>query len=108
MDQLLQFLSSAGYPTTMVGGILFMLFYFRKAEAGIRAENAITFERLQKQVAELKAEIEHLEDEITEKEAQIDELRRLRREAEDLEIVAVRRANEAEAQLRILGRLKNE
>lgn len=108
MDQLFSFLSSAGYPTTMVGGVLLMFFYFRKAEAGIRAENAITFERLQKQVAELKAEIEQLEDELRQRETQIDELRKLRREAEDREIEAIRRANEAEAQLRALGKIKNE
>lgn len=103
MDQLFQFLSSAGYPTTMVGGILLMFFYFRKAEAGIRAENAVTFERLQKQVAELKAEIEKLEAELKAKENHIDELRKARRDAEDREIEAVRRADRAEAQLRMIG-----
>lgn len=103
MDQLFQFLSSAGYPTSIVGGVLLLFFYLRKAEAGIRAENAITFERLQKQVAELKAEIEKLEKEILEKEELIDGLRNLRRESEDREHDARRRAAEAEAKLRKLG-----
>lgn len=103
MDQLFQFLSSAGYPTSIVGGVLLLFFYLRKAEAGIRAENAITFERLQKQVAELKAEIEKLEQELLEKEELIDGLRNLRRESEDREHDARRRALAAETRLRELG-----
>lgn len=100
MDKALEVLGAAGYPTTLVGGVLFLFFYLRKAEAGMRTEINGSLARLQKEKQELQNAIDALEQEARERERLIDDLRMARRAAEDREVIERRRAEEAEAQLR--------
>ena len=77
VDKLFDALSAAGYPTTIVGGVLLLFFYLRKQESGVRADINGSLERLTKENEDLRQENE-------EKETLIDGLRKEKREAEDL------------------------
>lgn len=103
MDKAFEILGAAGYPTTLVGGVLFLFFYLRKAEAGMRTEINGSLARLQKDKTDLQAIIDGLEQEVATKEKEIDEARTKRREAEDREFKEKRRADDAEAKLRRHG-----
>lgn len=98
-----QFLNVAGYPTTIGGMVLFLFFYLRHAESGMRAEINGSLSRLQTEKQELRAEITRLEEEAVAREAVFDQLRKARREAEDREYAEKRRADIAEAKLRENG-----
>lgn len=82
-EKLLEVLGTAGYPTTMVGGLLLLFFYLRKAEAGMRNEINSSLVRLQKDKAELQAQVNELEQEARDREKVFDELREERRNAQD-------------------------
>lgn len=98
MDQFLEVLGAAGYPTTIVGGVLLLFFYLRKQESGVRADINGSLQRLQE-------DNQRLEQEATIKEALIDQLRKERREAEDKETIERRKREEYEAILRREGLL---
>lgn len=98
-----KFLETAGYPTTIGGMVLFLFFYLRRAETGMRAEINGSLARLQQEKTELRAEIERLEQEAQDREVIFDELRTARREAEDREYAEKRRAESAEIRLKDHG-----
>lgn len=88
-ERLLEFAGSAGAPTTMVGSLLLLFFYLRKAEAGMRSEINGSLVRLQKEKVELQAAVDKLD-------AEVDTIRGERRIAEDARDVEKRRADAAE------------
>lgn len=98
MDKFLEVLGAAGYPTTIVGGVLLLFFYLRKQESGVRADINGSLQRLQE-------DNQRLEQEATIKESLIDQLRRERREAEDKETIERRKREEYEERLRKAGLL---
>lgn len=98
MDKFLEVLGAAGYPTTIVGGVLLLFFYLRKQESGVRADINGSLQRLQE-------DNQRLEQEATIKEALIDQLRKDRREAEDRETAERRKREEYEAILKREGLL---
>lgn len=100
-EKLLELLGSAGAPTTMVGGLLLLFFYLRKAEAGMRSEINSSLVRLQKEKTDLQAVIDKLEGEAQAREIVFDGLREERREAQDGMYAAIRRAEAAERRAEI-------
>lgn len=63
LGKLMELFQSAGYPTTIVGGIILLFVYFRRTEAAMREELNGSLERLKKEREEAdaradKAEIE--------------------------------------------------
>lgn len=92
-EKFLEFASSAGAPTTMVGSLLLLFFYLRKAEAGMRTEINGSLVRLQQEKEALKAEIAAKETEAEGLQGIIDSLRQARRDAEDAADAQRRRAD---------------
>lgn len=101
MDKFLELLGQASFPSTIVGGVIFLFFYLKKQEAELRAELTATLKRLQEEKLALYATIEKLEQESEDREVVITNLRRDLRAAEDDAIFHRRRADRAEAQLEI-------
>lgn len=83
MDKVFELVGVAGFPSTIVGGIIFMFFYLRKQEAGIRIEQVGSMKRIQDEKAALQAELRTQDLEVSAAEAQIDKLRRENRTLED-------------------------
>ena len=103
MDKFLELLGQASFPSTIVGGVIFLFFYLKKQEAELRAELTATLKRLQEEKLALYATIEKLEQEGEDREVVIDNLRRDLRAAEDDAIFHRRRADRAEAKLEVLN-----
>lgn len=62
MEDILQLVGSAGYPSGIAGILLFFFFFLRKQEAAIRTEQLETFERLKEDITDYEArEKGHLE-----------------------------------------------
>lgn len=83
MDKIFELVGVAGFPSTIVGGIIFMFFYLRKQEAGIRIEQVGSMKRIQDEKAALQAEIRLQDTEANAAEEKIDSLRREIRTLED-------------------------
>ena len=83
MDAFLQFLGTAGYPTTMVGGVLVLFFLYRKHWESVNAELLAAQERLKKENTELLTSVEEYRTKAEDRERSIDEHREARREAEN-------------------------
>lgn len=96
-EKLLELITSAGGQTTVVGGLLLVFFYLRKAEAGMRTEINGSLVRLQKDKQELQEQIDRLEEESRGREKLFDSLREERRLAQDESHKAIRAKDEAEA-----------
>lgn len=94
LAQLLSAISSAGYPATMIGGVLLLFFYLRKQEGILRQDFNVMLQRLQKDRQDLQTRLDARDDELDEKEAEIDKERRLRRDAEDEATKQRRRADD--------------
>lgn len=75
MDKIFELVGVAGFPSTIVGGIIFMFFYLRKQEAGIRTEQVGTMKRIQDEKVALQAELRLHVIEANAAEEQIDKLR---------------------------------
>lgn len=109
-EKLLELITSAGGQTTVVGGLILIFFYLRKAEAGMRVEMNESLTRLREEKQELLERIDVLEEAARGKETLFDTLREERRSAQDEKFVALRekqeavqRAEAAEAKLRKNG-----
>lgn len=102
MDKFLELLGTASFPSTIVGGVIFLFFYLKKQEAELRAELTATLKRLQEEKLALYTTIEKLEQESEDREIMIDKLRSDLRAAEDDAISHRRRADRAEAKLEII------
>lgn len=96
----------AGYPTSLLGGVLMLFFYLRKQEAGVRNDIVASLERLQKDKAALQTRIDTLQAELDAKESEIDGLRAQRRELEDKAYNEGRRADAAIESLRQFKRAR--
>lgn len=96
-EKLLELITSAGGQTTVVGGLLLVFFYLRKAEAGMRNEINGSLVRLQKDKLELQEQIDRLEEESRSRETLFDSLREERRIAQDEKYEAIRLKEAAEA-----------
>lgn len=96
MDKFIDIISAAGYPTTIAGGIVFLFFYLRKQEALIRTTT-------REQIKTLEEDLEKRREEIIRLEAEIKGLRTLLTLTEDESILNRRRAENAEARLKIAG-----
>jgi septal ring factor EnvC (AmiA/AmiB activator) len=103
----------AGYPTSILGGVLMLFFYLRKQEAGMRTEIVASLQRLQKDKEALQARIDALQlridtlqKELDSRDDDIDALRMQRRELEDKAYNESRRADSALEQVRKLQRAK--
>lgn len=96
----------AGYPTSLLGGVLMLFFYLRKQEAGVRNDIVLSLQRLQKDKEGLQARIDALQVELDSKEAEIDGLRAQRRELEDKAYNESRRADAATEALRKIQRTR--
>lgn len=90
MDKVFEGISSfmtaigpAGYPTSLLGGVLMLFFYLRKQEAGVRNDIVLSLQRLQKDKEILQARIDVLQAELDSKELEIDSVRKARRSVED-------------------------
>lgn len=101
MDKFLELLGTASFPSTIVGGVIFLFFYLKKQEAELRAELTGTLKRLQEEKLALYVTIDKLEQEADDRESIIDGLRKDLRAAEDDAIFHRRRADRAEARLEI-------
>lgn len=109
-EKLLELITSAGGQTTVVGGLLLVFFYLRKAEAGMRTEINASLVRLQADKQELQEQVDKLEEHSRNRETLFDTLREERRAAQDAQHLALRekhdaevRAEAAEAKLRQMG-----
>lgn len=102
MDKFLELLGSASFPSTIVGGVIFLFFYLKRQEAELRAELTATLKRLQEEKVALYSTIERLEQEGEDREGIIDKLRADLRAAEDDGIFHRRRADRAEAKLELI------
>lgn len=98
-EKLLELITSAGGQTTVVGGLLLVFFYLRKAEAGMRNEINGTLTRLQAERVELQAQIDRLEEESRNREILFDTLREERRIAQDERHQALREKLDIEQRL---------
>jgi len=96
VDKFIDIISAAGYPTTIAGGIVFLFFYLRKQEALIRTTT-------REQIKTLEEDLEKRREEIIRLEAEIKGLRTLLTMTEDESILNRRRAENAEARLKIAG-----
>jgi hypothetical protein len=96
----------AGYPTSVLGGVLMLFFYLRKQESGMRAEIVLSLQRLQKDKEALQARIDVLQKELDAKDERVDLLLTQRRELEDKAYNESRRADSAMEQVRKLQRTK--
>lgn len=96
----------AGYPTSLLGGVLMLFFYLRKQEAANRNDIVSSLQRLQKDKEFLLGRIDTLQKELDAKEAEIDALRGQRREQEDKAYNESRRAEAALEEVRRLRRAK--
>lgn len=96
-EKLLELITSAGGQTTVVGGLLLVFFYLRKAEAGMRNEINGSLVRLQKDKQDLLQRIDELEEESRSRETLFDSLREERRVAQDEKYEAIRLKEAAEA-----------
>lgn len=96
MDKFIDVISAAGYPTTIAGGIVFLFFYLRKQEALIRTTT-------REQIKTLEEDLEKRREEIIRLELEIKGLRTLLTLTEDESILNRRRAENAEARLKIAG-----
>lgn len=94
----------AGYPTSLLGGVLMLFFYLRKQEAGVRNDIVSSLQRLQKDKEVLQERIEALQKEIDVCQAEIDTLRSQRRALEDKAYNESRRADQALESYRALKR----
>lgn len=83
MDKIFELVGVAGFPSTIVGGIIFMFFYLRKQEASIRAEQVESMKRIQDEKAALQAELRLRTEEAVKFDLQIDILRAEKRTLED-------------------------
>lgn len=83
MEKIFELVGVAGFPSTIVGGVIFMFFYLRKQEAGIRAEQIETMKRIQDEKALLQAELRLQALELKSAEDQIDILRAEKHALED-------------------------
>lgn len=101
LDKFLELLGTASFPSTIVGGVIFLFFYLKKQEGELRAELTATLKRLQEEKVALYNTIDKLEQEAEDRESTIDKLRRDLRSAEDDAIFHRRRADRAEALLEI-------
>lgn len=102
MDKFLELLGTASFPSTIVGGVIFLFFYLKRQEAELRAELTATLKRLQEEKIVLYTTIERLEQESEDRESTIDKLRGSVRTAEDDATFHRRRADRAEAMLELL------
>lgn len=96
MDKFIDIISAAGYPTTIAGGIVFLFFYLRKQEALIRTTT-------REQIKTLEEDLEKRREDIIRLEAEIKSLKTLLTLTEDESILNRRRAENAEARLKIAG-----
>lgn len=96
MDAVFNVLSTAGFPTSIAGTLIFLFFWLKKYESGVRAEIIASLARLQEEKLALQLRIRELEDEAEERESKIDELRATIRATEDDAFQNRRRAEEAE------------
>lgn len=99
MDKLFELIGQAGFPSTIVGGIVFLFFYLRKQEEGIRVEQTSTLKRLQEDKVAMQETIDKLEQEADDRETMIDTLRKKLRDVEDESSANRRRADGLEAKL---------
>lgn len=109
-EKLLELITSAGGQTTVVGGLILIFFYLRRAEAGMRGEMNESLARLRAEKQELLERIDVLEEASRGKETLFDTLREERRAAQDEKYKAIRdmheaieRAEDAEEKLRKNG-----
>jgi len=93
VDKLIEILGAAGYPSTIVGGVVFLFFYLRKQEAVIRNATKETIDSLEEELERRKKEILRLE-------ALIISLRLELTTSQDESIVHRRRAEAAEAKIK--------
>lgn len=94
----------AGYPTSLLGGVLMLFFYHRKSEAGLRSELVTSLQRLQKDKEALQARIDRLQQEVDDGESEIDGYRKKNRALEDEAYNEKRRADDLLDQVRKLKR----
>lgn len=94
----------AGYPTSLLGGVLMLFYYLRKSEAGLRSELVSSLQRLQKDKEALQARIDALQKECDERDNEIDRLRAANRGLEDKAYNESRRAEDILDSLRKLQR----
>lgn len=94
----------AGYPTTLLGGVLMVFFYLRKQESGVRKEIVLSLQRLQTDKDGLQARIDIMQRELDAKEGEIDALRSQRRTLEDKAYNESRRADGLQQDLQNLKR----
>lgn len=99
LDKFLELLGTASFPSTIVGGVIFLFFYLKKQEGELRAELTATLKRLQEEKIALYNTIDKLEQEADDRELMINKLRTDLRAAEDDAIFHRRRADRAEARL---------
>lgn len=100
LDKLWEAIVANGSPGVLVTGLIMLLVYLRKQEAGVRVELNTSLQRLQREKEALQAIIDKLEAEARQREDEIDRLRDARRDAEDKLVLEKRRADEAELELR--------
>ena len=96
----------AGYPTSLLGGVLMLFFYLRKQEAGVRNDIVLSLQRLQGDKEALQRSIDLLKAELDVRETEIDKLRAERRELEDKAYNESRRADNALESLRKIQRVR--
>lgn len=94
----------AGYPTSLLGGLLMLFYYLRKSEAGLRSELVQSLQRLQKDKEGLQSRIDALQGELDAKEDEIDRMRSANRGLEDKAYNESRRADDNLDKLRKLQR----
>jgi hypothetical protein len=96
----------AGYPTSLLGGVLMLFYYLRRSEAGLRSELVSSLQRLQKDKEALQTRIDALQAELDEKEEEFDRFRAANRGLEDKAYNESRRAEDLLDQLRKIKRSK--
>lgn len=101
---LLTTIGPAGYPTSLLGGVLMLFFYLRKQEAGVRNDIVLSLQRLQKDKELLQAAIDKLTKEKEELQKEVDEGRKERRALEDKLYNESKRADGLQDRVRELKR----
>lgn len=101
---LISTIGPAGYPTSLLGGVLMLFFYLRKQESGVRNDIVLSLQRLQKDKDALQARVDALQRELDAKENEIDAFRAQRRDLEDKAYNEGRRADGLQEVVRKLQR----
>jgi hypothetical protein len=95
----------AGYPTSLLGGVLMLFFYLRKQEAGVRNDIVLSLQRLQKDKEALQERVDTLQSKLDAKQSEVDALIVTRRAIED---AAYNETKRVESLLETVRRLQRD